>query len=77
MDAGFLNIVEIGQYFITKDTAEFSHSSNKRRSITTRRMNPREHQDLGPYWKMHYSHVIYGGEIRIWFVNKDSTHSWV
>ena len=24
MDAGFLNIVEIGQYFVTKDTAEFS-----------------------------------------------------
>ena len=24
MDAGFLNIVEIGQYFMTKDTAEFS-----------------------------------------------------
>ena len=25
MDAGFLNVVEIGQYFMTKDTAEFSH----------------------------------------------------
>ena len=24
MDAGFLNVVEIGQYFMTKDTAEFS-----------------------------------------------------
>ena len=24
MDAGFLNVVEIGQYFRTKDTAEFS-----------------------------------------------------
>ena len=24
MEAGFLNVVEIGQYFITKDTAEFS-----------------------------------------------------
>ena len=24
MDAGFLNVVEIGQYFITKGTAEFS-----------------------------------------------------
>ena len=23
-DAGFLNVVEIGQYFMTKDTAEFS-----------------------------------------------------
>ena len=24
MDAGFLNVVEIGQYFMTKDAAEFS-----------------------------------------------------
>ena len=24
MDAGFLNVVEIGQYFMTKDTADFS-----------------------------------------------------
>ena len=24
MDAGFLNVVDIGQYFTTKDTAEFS-----------------------------------------------------
>ena len=24
MDAGFLNVVEVGQYFMTKDTAEFS-----------------------------------------------------
>ena len=24
MDAGFLNVVEIGQYSMTKDTAEFS-----------------------------------------------------
>ena len=24
MDAGFLNLVEIGQYFMTKDTAEFT-----------------------------------------------------
>ena len=24
MDAGFLNVVEFGQYFMTKDTADFS-----------------------------------------------------
>ena len=44
MDAGFLNVVEIGQYFMTKDTAEFSqftdavacreyHSAKRRRNI--------------------------------------------
>ena len=56
MDAGFLNVDEIGQYLMTKDTAEFSqihavacreytHSSKRRRSITTKRMDPREHKD--------------------------------
>ena len=55
MGAGFLNVVEIGQYFITKDPADFSqfhagglscmHSSKRRRSITTKRMGPREHQN--------------------------------
>ena len=29
MDAGFLNDVEIGQYYMTKDTEEFSQSTNK------------------------------------------------
>ena len=28
MDAGFLNVVEIGQYFMTKDTEEFSQFTN-------------------------------------------------
>ena len=48
MDAGFLNVVEIGQYFMTKDTADLSqfyavacreYSCKRRRSITTKRMD--------------------------------------
>ena len=27
MDAGFLSVVEIGQYFMTKDTGDFQTSS--------------------------------------------------
>ena len=55
MDAGFLNIVEIGQYFMTKDTAEFSQFHavacreytlpREEESITTKSMDPREHKD--------------------------------
>ena len=55
MDAGFLNVVEIGQYFMTKDTAEFAQFNavacreytlpKRRRRITTKRMDPREHKD--------------------------------
>ena len=43
MDAGFLNVVEIGQYFKTKDTAALSQF--RAVSITTKRMDPREHKD--------------------------------
>ena len=55
MDAGFLNVVEIGQYFMTKDTEEFSQFRavacreytlpRDEEAITTKRMDPREHQD--------------------------------
>ena len=57
MDAGFLNVVEIGQYFRTKDTAALSqfHAVSCREytlpreeeNITTKRMDPREHKRLG------------------------------
>ena len=55
MDAGFLNVVENRQYFMTKDTTDLSqfhavacreiHSSKRRRSITTERLDPRKHQN--------------------------------
>ena len=68
MDAGFLNNVEIEQYFVTKDTEEFSqfhavacreYTLHRRRSITTKIMDPREHNV----------------EIRTWSLNRDNTHS--
>ena len=55
MDAGFLSVVENGQYFMTKDTADLTqfHAvacreytlSKRRRSITTKRMDPRKRQN--------------------------------
>ena len=46
MDAGFLNVVEIGQYFMTKDTAEFSQFTDAvaRREYTL----PREEEASQP-----------------------------
>ena len=42
-DAGFLTTVEVGQYFMTKDTEEFSQFTD---SVACREyMGPREHQD--------------------------------
>ena len=56
MDAGFRNVVEIGQYFITKDTAEFSQFT-----VSTLCLETKKHRNqkvgsegtsrLGPYWK--------------------------
>ena len=58
MDAGFLNVVEIAQNFMTKDTAEFSQftgavacreytPSKRRRSITTKRMDSHQVGKIG------------------------------
>ena len=87
MDAGFLIVVEIGQYFMTKDTAEFSqfHAVACREHAP-----PREEGASQPKgWiqgntkigfvlavATRYLHGKYGVEIRIWSVNREKTHSW-
>ena len=43
-DAGFLKTVEVGQYFMTRDTEEFSQ-------FTTRKVIFEETPKLSPYWK--------------------------
>ena len=55
MDAGFLTVVEIAQYFMTKDTGDLTQFQavtcreyslpRERRSITTERLDPRKHQN--------------------------------
>ena len=85
-DAGFLIVVENGQYFMTKDM-EISHNTVACREYTL----PREHEasqpkgwiqgntKIGPVLEVatSYFHGKYGVEIRIWSVNRDNTHSWV
>ena len=60
-DAGFLNVVQIGQYFMTKDTADFHnlcsgmswiHFAKRWKIIWPERLDPREHQNwtrIGSY----------------------------
>ena len=87
MDAGFLNVVEIGQYFRTKDTAEFSQF----RAAACREYNlPREEEAsqpkgwiqgdmrIGPVLEVatSYLHGKYGVEVRIMSLNRDNSHSW-
>ena len=60
-DAGFLNVVENGQYFVTKDIADFSqfHAVACRESTLPREEGASQPKDgskgtprLGPYWKL-------------------------
>ena len=87
MDAGLLNVVEIGQYFMTKDTAEISQVQCL--VVSTLCQEMKKHLDrkiasegtlkLGPFWELHFvaGKVKYEVEIRIMSMNKDNSHSWL
>ena len=87
MDAGFPNVVENGQYFMTKDTEEFLQFTD---SVACREYTlPRDEEasqpkgwiqgntKIGPVLEVatSYLHGKYGVEIRIWSLNRDNTHS--
>ena len=88
-DAGFLTTVDVGQYFMTKDTEEFSQFTE---SVACREYTlPRDEKSsdpkgwirgntkIGPVLEVTTSYLQgkYGVEIRIESVNKDNSHSWV
>ena len=88
-DAGFLTTVEVGQYFMTKDTEEFSQFTD---SVACREYTlPRDEQSsdpkgwirgntkIGPVLEVTTSYLQgkYGVESRIESTNKDHSHSWV
>ena len=87
-EAGFLRIVEVGQYFVTKDTGNLRQfRSVACREYTLPRDDPASeakgwiqgNMRIGPVLEVttSFQNFKYGIEIRIWFVNKDSSHSWV
>ena len=80
MDAGFLSVVEIGQYLHsfmqwpvvnTLFQGKMDHHNQEDGS--------RETQKIGPLLEVTTSclHGKNGVEIRIWSLNRDNTHSWV
>ena len=88
-DAGFLTTVDVGQYFMTKDTEEFSQFTD---AVACREYTlPRDEDTyepkgwirgntkIGPVLKVTTCclHGKYGVEIRIMSVNKDNSHSRV
>ena len=88
MDAGFLNVVEIGQYFRTKDTTEFSQfHAVACREYTLPRDEPASqprgwiqgNTKIGPVLEVAASYLQgkHGVEVRIMSLSRDNTHSWV
>ena len=87
-EAGFMRVVEVGQYFVTKDTGDFRQfHSVACREYTLPRDDPASqpkgwiqgNMRIGPVLEVttSFQHFKYGIEIRIESVNKDSSHSWV
>ena len=86
MDAGFLSVVEIGQYFMTKDTGEQFYAMACREYTLPRddgSSQPRRwiqgNTKIGPVLEVTTSCLYgkHGVEIRIWSLSEDNTHSWV
>ena len=85
MDAGFLSVVEIRQYFMTKDTGEQFYAVACREYTLPREdgsSQPRGwiqgNTKIGPVLEVTTSclHGKHGVEIRIWSLSGDNTHSW-
>ena len=86
MDAGFISVVEIGQYSMTNDTGEQLYAKACREYTLPRNdgsSQPRGwiqgNTKIGPVLEITTSY-LYGKdgiEIRIWSLRKDYSHSWV
>ena len=85
-EAGFMRVVEVGQYFVTRDAGEFQQTVACR-EYTLPRDDPSSqpkgriqgNMRIGPVLEVttSFQHFKYGIEIRIKSVNQDDSHSWV
>ena len=87
-EAGFMRVVEVGQYLVTKDTGNLRQfRSVACRESTIPRDDPASEAKrwiqgnvrIGPVLEVttSFQHFKYGIEIRIWSVNQDNSLSWV
>ena len=87
-EAGFMRVVEVGQYFVTKDTGDFRQFHSVACCAYTLPRDDRASQPkgwiqgnmrIGPVLEVttSFQHFKYGIEIRIESVNQDDSHSWV
>ena len=88
VEAGFMRIVEVGQYFVTKDTGDFRQfRSVACREYTLPRDDPASqpkgwiqgNMRIGPVLEVTTSYLYgkHGIEVRIWSVGQDNSQSWV
>ena len=87
-EAGFMRVVEIGQYFVTMNTGSLKQfRSVACREYTLPRDDPASqakgwiqgNMRIGPVLEVttSFQHFKYGIEIRIWSVSQDNSQSWV
>ena len=81
-----MRVVEIGQYFVTRNASEFQHTIACREYTLPRDDKASEPKGwirgntrIGPVLEVttSFQHFKYGIEVRIESVNKDNSHSWV
>ena len=88
MEAGFVHVVEVGPYFMTKDTGDFRQfRAVACREYTLHRNDPASQprrwiqgdMRIGPVLEVTTSYMYgkHGIEIRIWSVSQDNSQSWV
>ena len=86
MDAGFISVVEIGQYFMTKDNGEQFYAKACREYTLPRNDGSSQpkgwiqgNTKIGPVLEYTTSCLYgkHGVEIRIWSLSEDNTQSWV
>ena len=84
-EAGFMSVVEVGQYFVTRDAGEFQQTVACREYTLPRddkASQPkgwiRGNMRIGPVLEVttSFQHFKYGIEIRIESVNQDNSHPW-
>ena len=87
-EAGFVRVVEVGQYFVTKDTGDFRQfRSVACREYTLPRDDPASQAEgwiqgnmrIGPVLEVTttFQHFKFGVEVRIPSVKEDNSQSWV
>ena len=86
-EAGFMSVVEVGQYFVTRNASEFRLKSVACREYTLPRDDPASEAKgwiqgntrIGPILEVTttFQHFKFGVEVRIPSVKEDNSQSWV